>query len=87
MYYCRGLFSECCVRLFQDRAYIFGVLTYAGHRREHRAENLMNEVFAWLWKTGLREAFLEVSDENIAAYHLYRKLGFRESERITYYLV
>ena len=87
VYYCRGTFSECRVRLFQDRAYIFGVLTYAGHRREHRAEKLMHEVFSWLWNKGCAGAFLEVSDENTAAYQLYRKLGFRESERITYYLV
>ena len=84
-YFCRGLFSECRVRLFGRRAYIFGVLTYEGHRRENRAFRLLGEVLSRCRLKGAAEAFLEVSDENTAAVGLYRKLGFRETERLVYY--
>jgi len=83
--FCRGRFSECRVRVSGQRAYIFGVLTYEGHRREHRAFRLLLEVLSWCRLQGAEEAFLEVSDENTAAVGLYSKLGFRETERLSYY--
>ncbi len=86
-YYCRSVYSECRVRIFGDRAYIYGVLTCAGQRRKHRAEKLLRELFGWLPEKKCTEAFLEVSDRNEAAMGLYRKLGFGISEKICYYLL
>ncbi len=86
-YYCHSVYSECRVRLYGDRAYIYGVLTCAGQRRKHRAETLLRELFGWLLMKKCTEVFLEVSDRNEAAMGLYRKLGFEVSERISYYLL
>ena len=86
-YYCHSLYSECRVRIFGKRAYIYGVLTAVRHRRSHHAEVLLRNVLDWLQTRECREAFLEVSDANAAAAGLYRKLGFSVSDRICYYML
>ncbi len=56
------------------------------HRRSGQAVKLMQQMFEVACDQNIDEGFLEVRRSNIAAIHLYQKMGFQQiSERKRYY--
>lgn len=80
-------YGECFVRLYGQRAYVFGILTYESRRRHGYAEEMLRTLFRELKDRGIDEITLEVSSANIPAKALYDKLGFRTMDRLSYYYV
>ena len=79
-------YGECYARLYQGRAYIFGILTYDSKRKKGYACAMLKQLIEYLRdKHGALEATLEVSADNIPAFKLYKKLGFEVMDRLSYY--
>ncbi|MDO4961759.1 MAG: GNAT family N-acetyltransferase [Eubacteriales bacterium] len=78
-------YSECYFRTFEEKAYVFGVMTYANYLRKGHAGKLLKALFKELSAAGIRRVLLQVSSENEPALKLYEKLGFSETERLKYF--
>lgn len=78
-------FSECGFKVYGDSAYIFGVLTYDRFLHQGHAGHLLTELIKKLFCDGIKAVSLEVSENNVPALGLYKKLGFKEKDRIEYY--
>ena len=78
-------FGECYFRRSKDRAYVFGVMTYANHRRKGYALKMLRYLFARLGEEGTEQVCLQVSSKNAPALKLYERLGMKEMDRVSYY--
>jgi ribosomal protein S18 acetylase RimI-like enzyme len=56
------------------------------HRRRGLASHLMRALLDWAAEAGVRDAYLQVADENAAALALYDRLGFAPHHRYHYRL-
>jgi RimJ/RimL family protein N-acetyltransferase len=79
--------SECYFRLGRDSAYVFGVLSYARHRRKGYAREMLKQLFSAFYEKGIFRVRLQVSSENLPALRLYESLGMKETDRLEYHLV
>lgn len=84
-FYCHSAYSELHVRTGSGSAYIYGVQTASSMLRKHYAKRLLARVILHFHKQGYERFLLEVSDTNLPAVSLYSKLGFTESDRLSYY--
>ncbi len=84
-YYCHSAYSELHIRTGSGSAYIYGVQTASSMLRKHCAKRLLARVILHFHKQGYERFLLEVSDTNLPAVSLYRKLGFAEADRLSYY--
>ena len=78
-------FGECYYRSSAGQTYVFGVMTYANHRRKGYARKMLRQLFAILREEGTEQVCLQVSSENVPAMKLYEKLGMKEKDRLSYY--
>ena len=78
-------YGECCLRPLGSAVYCYGVLTYERFRAKGYGMRLLSAVLAQLKEEGAAEVMLEVSSENKTAIALYRRLGFKTAERLSYY--
>ncbi len=79
-------YGRCYARLYEKRAYIFGILTHDSKRRKGYAAAMLKQLGRLLRdKYGASEATLEVSADNEPAFKLYKKLGFEVMDRLSYY--
>ena len=84
----RTKYGECWYHMYGTEVYLYGILTYPRGRRQGHAENMLRQLLSLLTERyGAESAFLQVSASNKAALGLYRKLGFYEAERLSYYLL
>ena len=67
-----------------DLAGIFDLVTGADYVRQGHARCLIGSALKWAQQSGARTAWLQVVAGNVAAYELYRGLGFRELYRYSY---
>ena len=79
--------GECYFRTGSESAYIFGVLSYARHRRKGHAREMLKQLFSAFYEKGISRACLQVSSENLPALGLYESLGMKETDRLEYHLV
>lgn len=86
---CETRYSRCYFRISEDgrKAYIYGVLTYAQYLRQGHAEQMLKKLFDSFREHGISNAVLQVSSLNAPALRLYDKLGMRETERVSYYVL
>lgn len=63
--------------LVRDEVHILNVASHASHRRRGVATQLLAHVIGFAHRHGCRYATLEVRRGNLAAIHLYKKLGFK----------
>lgn len=61
---------------------IFNVLVGASYRRHGIGKCIINAIFHWGKTAGATSAYLHVSEQNMAAIHLYQKMGFVEETRV-----
>ena len=81
-------YGECYAKLYGERAYIFGILTFDSKRRKGYAASMLKQLMAVLRdECGAGEATLEVATDNTPAFNLYKKLGFEIKDRLSYYYV
>ena len=73
--------SSLEMAVYGDSAYIYDVRTDASHLREGYGERLMRSVLKE-YDGKLKGFILQVSSENTPAFSLYKKLGFRVSEKL-----
>lgn len=78
-------YGECHFRRKGQDAYIYGILTYKRFQNKGYAFLMLKELFSYLGESGAENVFLEVSSQNIPAVKLYKKLGFKVNERLSYY--
>ncbi len=64
-----------------DEAEILRVVVENSVRLQGVATKMLSYLFDWLRKTGCKEVFLEVNNQNYPAMSLYQKLGFSEIGR------
>ena len=79
--------GECYFRLGRESAYVFGVLSYARHRRKGYAREMLKQLFSFFYEKGISRVRLQVSSENLPALRLYENLGMKETDRLEYHLV
>ncbi|MBQ1423785.1 MAG: hypothetical protein IIY96_05020 [Lachnospiraceae bacterium] len=84
-FYCHSAYSELHIRTGSGSAYIYGVQTSASVYRKHHALRLLAKVILHFYREGSESFLLEVSDMNLPAVSLYRRLGFFEEDRLSYY--
>ena len=60
------------------RAYIAEMAIHPDHQRKGLGKNLMKKIIEGCKKEEIIELMLAVSKDNIAAYTLYKKMGFKE---------
>ncbi len=82
---CECRYGSCSYRIYDDRAYIYGVLIYDSFRSKGYGFKMMYSLLKHLRKKEIKSCFLEVSSLNIPAVSLYEKLGFKTGECIKYY--
>jgi GNAT superfamily N-acetyltransferase len=63
---------------------IFDMVTEPASRKLGHARSLISDMLSWAKSQGARMAYLQVVEENHAAVHLYRRLGFRDLYRYWY---
>jgi [ribosomal protein S18]-alanine N-acetyltransferase len=68
----------CGVWLVVDEAHITNVAVLPEYRGQGLGESLMRKIMGIATQFGARVMTLEVRVSNIAAQHLYRKLGFQD---------
>ncbi|MFC7787285.1 MULTISPECIES: ribosomal protein S18-alanine N-acetyltransferase [unclassified Rossellomorea] len=68
----------CGVWLVVDEAHITNVAVLPEYRGQGLGESLMRKIMGIATKFGARVMTLEVRVSNLAAQHLYRKLGFQD---------
>lgn len=78
-------FGECLFKIYDNTAYVYGILTYEKFQNKGFAAGMLKQLFSYLRKKDINGVTLEVSSENTAALNLYKKLGFEVVERLTYY--
>ena len=79
-------YGRCYARLYEKRAYIFGILTHDSKRRKGYASVMLKRLMKLLRdEYGAIEATLEVATDNEPAFSLYKKLGFEVMDRLSYY--
>jgi GNAT superfamily N-acetyltransferase len=57
----------------------FDIIAAPGRRRQGHGTAVMNDLLRWASRSGARNAYLQVTQSNIAAHALYAQLGFREA--------
>lgn len=75
------------IRTIVDEAEILTLATDPAYRRQGLAYDVLQQAEAECAKTGARQVFLEVAEDNIAALGLYGKAGYKQvGRRPGYYL-
>jgi aminoglycoside 6'-N-acetyltransferase I len=67
-------------------AFLEGIYVAPAWRRRGIARALVNEVIAWAQAQELSELASDALCENDAAHAVHRSLGFKETERVVYFL-
>ncbi|WP_051671558.1 GNAT family N-acetyltransferase [Oribacterium sp. P6A1] len=70
-----------------DTLYLYGLLVYDKYLGRGHGRKLMESVENYEKKGPYKKILLQVSDSNHIAYRLYQHLGYKERERIIYFLV
>ncbi len=63
---------------------LFDLITAPTHRNRGHGRALLEAMLGWAAGRGARTAYLQVTESNGAARHLYASLGFRELYRYSY---
>lgn len=63
---------------------LFEVATAQGERGKGFARRMLLSALKWAYSRGAQQAWLQVEEDNDAALHLYRSLGFKEIYRYHY---
>jgi ribosomal-protein-alanine N-acetyltransferase len=73
------------LRGFLTRGHVVSIAVLPNYRRRGIGTALMEKAMEGMIEYGAKEAYLEVRTSNIPAMNLYRKLGFRVTNRILHY--
>ena len=69
----------------KETLYLYGLLVYDSYLGQGHGRRLMEDVEAF--KSGkYKKILLQVADDNVIAKKLYEKIGYKEIERIVYFL-
>ncbi len=80
------LIAIACGWLITDEINITAIAVHPKHRRNGIGEIILKDLLKKAHQVGSTKAILEVSQKNIAAIELYKKLGFEKvGERKNYY--
>lgn len=71
----------------KDTLYLYGLLVYNKYLGQGHGRELMKAVENYEKKGPYNKILLQVTSSNTIAYKLYQKLGYRETERIIYFLI
>lgn len=71
----------------KDTLYLYGLLVYDKYLGQGHGRELMEAVENYEKKGPYNKILLQVTSSNTIAYKLYQKLGYRETERIIYFLI
>lgn len=71
----------------KDTLYLYGLLVYNKYLGQGHGRELMEAVENYEKKGPYNKILLQVTSSNTIAYKLYQKLGYRETERIIYFLI
>ncbi len=71
----------------KDTLYLYGLLVYNKYLGHGHGRELMEAVENYEKKGPYNKILLQVTSSNTIAYKLYQKLGYRETERIIYFLI
>ncbi|ETP72408.1 acetyltransferase [Lachnospiraceae bacterium JC7] len=71
----------------KDTLYLYGLLVYDKYLGQGHGRELMEAVENYNSKGPYNKILLQVTSSNTIAYKLYQKLGYKETERIIYFLV
>jgi ribosomal protein S18 acetylase RimI-like enzyme len=64
---------------------IFAMRTHPDHRRRGLARGVLSTLLAHAEHSGARRAYLQVEAANLGAIDLYRRAGFSEAYRYSYW--
>jgi GNAT superfamily N-acetyltransferase len=57
---------------------LFDIVTHADFRNQGLGSQLVSEMLVWAYTLRATLSYLQVMDDNLPAYHLYRKLGYQD---------
>ncbi len=82
-----GKYGEVHLTPFSsDTLYLYGLLVYDAYLHQGHGRAMMKAVEEFPKEGPYRRILLQVSSSNTIALHLYESLGYRETERIVYFL-
>jgi len=80
-----GVVVACGMGVLEDRYFgLFDIVTDPQRRNRGYGTQLVSGMLAWARANGAAVAYLQVTTHNLAARHLYAKLGFEELYRYWY---
>lgn len=76
----------CLIKEIQEEAELYYIFTHPEFRKQSVARQMLNHLRDFLPNRGIGKLFLEVSEKNMSAIHLYKSVGMVEvSTRKNYY--